>query len=63
MSIWSWAIVASPKDGRLFQALVEWHDDLKCYELITQAKDIGQKFITASYVSNVNPANEYNLCR
>jgi hypothetical protein len=36
------------RDGRLFRPLLEWREDVKCYEVLTFAGEIGQRFLGPS---------------
>lgn len=55
------ATVLSPRNGKLFSSLLEWKDDLKCYEVLLFEAAIGQRFVSKRYVSDVSSAPEFNL--
>jgi hypothetical protein len=44
------ATIRAPKDGRLFRPLLEWRENLKCYEILTEIDHIGQHFLTSGFL-------------
>lgn len=55
------ATVQSSRNGKLFRALIEWREDLKCFELLTYEKEIGQRFVLKRAVTDIANAPMYNL--